>query len=135
MGYRYHAEAWPVVRFEFIGRLSSDDIVQYMTDSDALVALGKPYANVMDGTSMLVPEAEYVRKQAIWIREHAEDMQRLNRGIAFVARSTLVRGIVRAVMHFQSIPVPYEWFANVDEAMAWAAKQTADIKVSRRPAP
>lgn len=126
MGYCYHTDAWPVVRFEFIGRLTADEINQYLADSDSLIAAGKPFASVMDGSNMLLPEAEYVRKQAIWVRDHVEDMRRLNSGIAFVVRSTLVRGVVRAVMHFQEIPVPHDWFANVDEAMAWAATQAAN---------
>ena len=126
MGYRHHTDAWPVVRFEFIERLSSEDIAQYMADSDALVAGGKPFANVMDGSNMLLPEAEFVRRQAAWVRDHVEDMRRLNRGIAFVVRSTLIRGVVRAVMHFQAIPVPHEWFANLEDAMAWAANQAAN---------
>ena len=49
-----------------------------------------------------------------------------HRGIAFVVRSTLIRGLVRAVMHFQAVPVAHEWFANVEDAMAWAAIQAAD---------
>jgi hypothetical protein len=125
MGYSFHTQAWPVVRFEFTGRLSADEITQYLADSDALVAGVKQYAIVMDGTRMQLPEAEFVRKQSLWIREHTEGMQRLNRGIAFVSRSTVIRGLVRAVMHFQSIPVPYEWFATLEEATTWAAAQTA----------
>lgn len=126
MPYRYHTDAWPVVRFEFIGRLSAEEITQYLADSDALIAGGKPFATVMDGSGMLLPEAEFVRKQAGWVRDHVEDMQRLNCGIAFVVRSTLIRGVVRAVMHFQEIPVPHAWFATLEDAMAWAASQTAN---------
>src|SRR5215510_11346102 len=132
MGYRYNTQAWPVVHFEFIGRLSADEIDQYLADANALVAGDQPYATVMDGTHMLMPEAEFVRKQSIWIRDHTADMRRLNRGIAFVARSTLVRGLVRAVMHFQDMPVSYEWFASLDEAMTWAAAR-ANRQPSKRP--
>jgi hypothetical protein len=123
MGYHYHTQDWPVVRFEFIGRLSADEIAAYIADADALVAGGRPYATVMDGSHMLLPEAEFVRRQARWIREHGADMQRLNRGIAFVAQSTVIRGLVRAVMHFQEMPVPYAWFSNLAEAMVWAQER------------
>ena len=124
MGYHYHTRDWPVVRFEFVGRLSADELEAYIADADALVAGGKPYATVMDGCNMLVPEAEFVRRQARWIREHTADMQRLNRGIAFVVQSTVIRGLVRAVMHFQELPVEHAWFSNVADAMAWAAERT-----------
>jgi hypothetical protein len=126
MGYLYHAQRWPVVRFEFRGRLTADDMAAYIADSDALIAGGKPFANVMDGTNMLVPEIEFVRQQARWIRDNAEGMRRLNRGIAFVAPSTVIRGLVRAVMHFQALPVEYAWFANADEAMEWAGTRASD---------
>jgi len=126
MGYRYHTQAWPVVHFEFIGRLSPEEITQYLADADALVAGSKPYACVMDGTQMLVPEAEFVRRQARWIREHEQDMKRVNRGIAFVVQSTVIRGLVRAVMHFQELPVSYAWFSKLDDALVWAAARAAE---------
>lgn len=132
MGYRFNTESWPVVQFEFIGRLTSDEIDQYFADADALIVGDKPYACVMDGTHMLVPEAEFVRRQATWIRDHTAGMRRVNRGIAFVVRSTLIRGLVRAVMHFQDLPVSHEWFASLDEAMVWAGAR-ANGQRSLRP--
>lgn len=125
MGYRYHTQGWPVVCFEFLGRLSKEDLARYFSDADALVAGGKPYATIMDGSNMLMPEAEFVRRQVRWIQEHEQDMRRLNRGIAFVVQSTVIRGLVRAVMHFQTMPVTYAWFSKLEEATVWAAARAA----------
>lgn len=127
MGYHYHTQTWPVVRFEFVGRMTAEETDQYFADADALIAGGKPYATVMDGTDMLVPEAEFVRRQARWLHDHSRQVQQLNRGIAFVVQSTLIRGLVRAVMHFQEMPVAYEWFSHTEDAMVWAAARSASV--------
>lgn len=125
MGYRLHTDDWPVVRYEFIGRVSADELDQYFAHANALVTGGKPYACVMDATDMLLPDADLVRKQVAWLREHDEAMRRTVRGIALVVESTMIRGLVRAVMHFQDVPVPLEWFATLKEAMPWAAARAA----------
>ena len=121
MGYRFDTQAWPVVCFEFFGRLSADELTQYFADSDALMKRAEPYAAVMDASDMLVPEVEIVRKQALWLRENGAKLASVNRGIALVIRSSVIRGLVRAVIHFQEIPVAYEWFSDRDEAMSWAS--------------
>jgi hypothetical protein len=127
VGYELDASGWPIAHFKFIGRLDDAEIERYFHDSDSLVAGSREYACVMDGTSMLVPEAEFVKRQALWIREHSDGMRRLNHGIAFVMPSALIRGLVRAVMYFQAIPVPYDMFNESGSALAWARERAADI--------
>ena len=46
--------------------------------------------------------------------------------MGYCYHNRLGRGLVRALMHLQSMPVPYEWFASVDAAMAWAAAKVAN---------
>jgi hypothetical protein len=126
MGYRFDTHSWPVVCFEFVGRLSADELKKYFADSDALMS-GSPFAVVVDCSHMLVPEVEFVRKQANWLREHSAEMTRVTRGVALVVHSTLIRGLIRAVLHFQDIPVAYEWFADRDHAMTWASARTKSM--------
>jgi hypothetical protein len=120
MGYEFDTEAWPIVQFRFIGRLEPSDIERYFRDADEIVHGNRSYACVMDGLTMLIPEVEFVRRQAQWIRANDADMRRVNRGIAFIATSAVVRGLVRAVLHLSPIPVPYEVFSELGDGMAWA---------------
>lgn len=119
MGYEFDRSEWPVVRFRFIGRMSSEDISRYLVDSTEIVNGSERYACIMDGTTMLVPEVEFVRRQARWMEEHREAMRRVNVGVALVAPSPLVRGLVRAVLYFQKIPVPSVVFDGLEDARHW----------------
>jgi hypothetical protein len=134
MGYEFDTSAWPVVHIRFVGRLTSEESAQYFRDSDALVQGGRRYATVMDGRTMLTPEVDFVRRQAQWITDHIGAMQRLNCGIAFVAESALVRGLVRAVIHFQPMPVENRVFSEIGAASRWALAQVqARSGTSQRP--
>lgn len=134
MGYEFDTSEWPIVRFTFIDRLSVAETERYFEDADKLVHGTRSYACVMDGTDMLLPETPLVRRQALWIHANGEAMQRVVRAIAFITPSALVRGVVRAVLHFQTIPVPYASFSDLEEGVAWAREQmrAPDVATSRR---
>jgi hypothetical protein len=97
VGYVYDASAWPVVQFRFSGRLSAAENEQYFRDSDALLLAPPGFTCVMDGVGMQVPEVEFVRQQASWIRTHSEGIRQVNRGFALVAPSAMIRGRERAM--------------------------------------
>jgi hypothetical protein len=128
--YEFDPSGWPVLIFRFLGRLNTADGERYFCDSNALIAGDRSYVCVMDGSTMLVPEAEFVRRQAVWIRNNRVAMQRLNQGIAFVTPSALIRGLVGAIIYFQEMPVPHRLFGTVDEATVWAQGR-AQLNASR----
>jgi hypothetical protein len=131
MAYEYDISAWPVVQFKFVGRLDEADIERYFRDGDAIVRGDRSYACVMDGLAMLIPEVDFVRRQSQWIKRNEEDMRRVNRGIAFVATSAVVRGLVRAVLHLSPLPVPHAVFSELSEAMQWARQRALTSLVPR----
>lgn len=135
MGYQYDTSAWPVVQFRFIGRLDVNDSNRYFDDANAVIRSHRRYACVMDGSTMLLPEVEFVRRQALWLREHREQIRAVNVGIAFVASSALIRGLVRAVLHLQPLSVPYASFSELERGVAWARTRTYDAGVSLLPPP
>ena len=131
MGYALDSSGWPIVQFKFIGRLTQLETDRYFADGDALVTGRRPYVCIMDGTVMLTPDVDFVRRQARWIHEHRQEMLQVNRGIAFVMPSALVRGLVRAVMHFQEMPVPHASFADLESALAWGQKRALATGILR----
>jgi hypothetical protein len=120
VSYEYDESEWPVVQFKFVGRLSDSELENYLRDADALVNGERTYACVMNGLDMLTPEIEFVRRQAKWIAHNAQAMRRVNRGIAMVSSSAMIRGLVRAVLHLQALPVPSQTFSELAEGIAWA---------------
>ena len=131
MGYEYDDTEWPIVQFKFVGRLSSSELETYFRDADALVNGQRVYACVMNGVDMLLPEVEFVRRQAQWIERNAQAMRRVNRGIAMVTSSPVIRGLLRAVFHLQQLPVPSATFSEVAEGFAWARALTTEGTVPR----
>jgi hypothetical protein len=131
VGYTYDESEWPAAQFRFVGRPSSDEVEAYFRDISALVHGERPYACVINGLDMLIPEREFVRRQALWIQQNANDMRRVNRGVAFVLGSAMIRGLVRAVHHIQPAPVPSATFSELAEGIAWAREVATKAPVSR----
>jgi hypothetical protein len=125
VGYHYDTSEWPVVQFRFVGRLNTAEADRYFADADMLVSGGRAYCCVMDGSEMLMPEAEVVLRQTRWLRNHYELMSRVNRGVAFIAPSAVVRGLVRAVLHFQTLPCPHASFTELAAGLEWARLRAA----------
>lgn len=123
MGYRFYTATAPLYRFELAGRLSAEETDQYFADTKGVLDTGRPHAVVIDTTAMLVPEVEFVRRQANWLRDNLAELRRLDLGVALVIRSSLIRGLLRAIMHFQEIPCPHALFEDVDEATTWAKER------------
>lgn len=135
MGYELDKSEWPVAQFRFLGRLEPADVERYFQDSDTIVSGTSRYACVMDGRAMLVPEVEFVKRQGLWITAHADSMRRVNCGIAFVTTSALVRGLVRAVMHFTAMPVEHASFSDLNEAKLWARSRVLPRSAGSGPTP
>ena len=104
-------------------RLSVAEVDCYFRDCDALVGQDKPYAAVFDCTGMLLPDAHQLRRQVQWIRENFKRVVVLNQGVAFVMPNLITRSILRAINHFEPIPIPYEVFPEVEPARKWAAER------------
>ena len=125
----YDASAWPVLQFRFSGRMNAAEHDQYFSDADWLLSAPAGFTCVLDGVAMQMPEVELVRRQSSWIRQNSAAIRSVNRGFALVAPSAVIRGMVRAVLHIQPLPVPYAVFAELDEGIEWA-RQRATIKPS-----
>jgi hypothetical protein len=133
LGYTYDESSWPVVQFRFTGRLDAIESVRYFRDADALLLAPPGFTCVMDGVAMQMPEVELVRQQAKWLKTNSAQVRRINRGFAFVAPSAVIRGMVRAVLHIQPLPVPHAVFTDLDEGMAWAEDRATVLRLSKFP--
>lgn len=133
MGYVYDDRAWPVVQFRFSGRLTALENDRYFCDSDALLQAAPGFTCVLDGVAMQMPEVELVRQQANWIRTNRAAIRRVSRGFAIVAPSAVLRGMVRAVLHIQPLPVAHAVFAELEEGMAWARERARARPLSQVP--
>lgn len=99
------------------GQLGKDEFADYLRLLDAALATGKPFAMIVDGSG---PELQhFVPPNPRWQLERAAAIGKLHRGIAFVT-GTMTRERVRALYALQAPGVPYAFFGERDEALAWA---------------
>ncbi|PRQ04280.1 hypothetical protein ENSA5_09290 [Enhygromyxa salina] len=118
--------------FVLRARLGKAEFTDYLKRLDARIAAGEPFVMVVDSTE---PEFEVVEvPNRKWQLERARAIGQLQRGIAFVT-STMTRDRVRALYALQPPGVPYAFFNEADEALAWAAAALDDqreVAISQR---
>ena len=120
MGYSLSEAAWPLVKLRFSARLTPAEADAYWADMGDLLARAEPHVLLVNATDMLMPEASFIRQQLRWTDEHRNAIVSHIRGVAFVLPSAIGRGVLRALQHFQPLPVAHQVFGSEEQALAWA---------------
>jgi hypothetical protein len=98
-------------------RLGKAEFADYLRCLDTALDAGEPFAMVIDATSPEFETAEAPNPR--WQLKRAATIGKLHRGIAFVT-GTMTRERVRALYALQPPGVPYAFFGERAEAVAWA---------------
>lgn len=114
----------PLLQIRFIGMSSDEAFEGYLREYAAFLRRG-PYAAVYDARRASFPPASQRKRQADWIREHADTIQQNCAGIAFCTSSPWIRGAITAVFWLQPPPSPYVVVDDIVEAEQWACEQLA----------
>jgi hypothetical protein len=121
---------WPIVVTTVGGELLEADLEVYLEDfMNRVVKQGHPFVSVVDATALtVVPNSRVRHRIGAWEVKNASLGERVNRGIAIVTQSSLVRGAMTAVnwMHPPRIPTVYE--ARLDVALQWARRILAEAE-------
>ena len=99
------------------GSLGKAEFANYLTDLDAHLAKAKPFVMIVDGTAPELELIEFPNRR--WQTKRAAAIGQFHRGIAFVT-GTMTRERVRALYALQPPAVPYAFFTEMSEAVAWA---------------
>jgi hypothetical protein len=116
-------EAWPLLTFVFRDHVSEADFDAYLTAYERVIARGDHWVSIFDARDVKPLEAKLVRRQAEWIKRHAEVLTARNLGIAFVIPSPMIRGVLKAILWLQPLPQQHVVVANMDAAHAWCELQ------------
>ncbi len=114
----------PLYRLAFPPRTTDEELHAYYDKVDRWAAsLTEPVAWVVDVAGVV--SATPAQRKIVSEREArlSAIQKRLYRGSAFVAKSTLTRGLVTAVFWMTPPPYPYKVFDDERAARAWAAGQ------------
>ena len=90
-----------------------------------LEARREPYAVVFDSRNVKGMDASLRRRLAQYNAENEDRARAFCRGSAFVMTSTMVRGLMTAILWVRKPPVETRVFEELDEAMDWARLRVA----------
>lgn len=109
-----------------VGQPTDEDFKAYLADFDAVLNRGLPYASIMI-TKPHTPmtKARHARMQASWLATNEQRIRDLCAGAAFVLPSPVMRGVLRAILKMQGLPVPYKVFREEEEGIRWALERLA----------
>lgn len=115
------ADRYPLVIITLRGQLTDAQLEAYLAYVDRLPATGdEPGVMVFDLSDARVFTATQRKRQADWIKAQRGDRMSPRQGVAFIIRSAIVRGAVRAVFWLADPSAAVGIFATREEALAWA---------------
>jgi hypothetical protein len=110
----------PLIVATAIGTLNDIDYRAHLDEcSTKIIAPGKPYAFVYDGTRIASMPATCRKMQSDWINSNKATVARLNHGCGFAFDSLLTRNFLTAVHWISPPPYPYAVHATRRGALRW----------------
>lgn len=107
-----------------IGARSDADIVRHLEEYRLLLLdareRGQKLVDILEIRHATPPTAKQRRMQSDWNTEHEELMRQTLVGFTFVVSSTVMRGIITAIMWIKPLPMPSAVFTDLEEALQWA---------------
>lgn len=104
------------------GQLTDQQLDAYLADVDRLPTSSsdEPGVMIFDLSDARVFTATQCKRQADWIKAQRGDRMSPRQGVAFVIRSAIVRGALRAVFWLADPSATLSIHATREEAFVWA---------------
>ena len=122
----------PIVVVRFSGPISEPEFDMYLASMTQIISRSEPTLTILDARRAIRSPPSQRKKQAEWIKTHADQLRRYSLGTAFVLTSPLVRGVLTAILWLQPLPSDYVVVATMAEAEDWAAGK---LRAAGLPAP
>jgi hypothetical protein len=102
---------------------TDDDFQRYLASCESLMVGEQLYSIVLVAMpDSPMPKTRHARAQATWMKSHDAQIARHVASMAFVLPSPLARGVLRAVLQMQPLPVEHRVFRREAEATAWSGE-------------
>jgi hypothetical protein len=121
---------WPLVLFRFSGQITLAELNEYLVRQDVLLARGEKTGSLVLTENLKMWETAVLRRQAEWIKQNVELLQRYSVGAALILHSPIVRGMLKAILWIQPMPQPHLVCSSVDEALQWLRSRFMAAKVN-----
>jgi hypothetical protein len=110
--------------------LSDEAIEAIFAELRGHLSSSEPYALVFDMTRTGTPTALQRRKVVAHMADNAPAIRLVVRGLAVIAPSAVLRGVITAIFWVAPPAAPYRIFDDRDEAAEWAESMAASPKAS-----
>jgi len=133
---RIDQSRWPLVVVTHAGRPTDEEFDAYLVrlkdNLDRAVRERKKTVLIFDATHAVGTDAKQRQRQAAWMKEHAEPSRLHSAGYAFVIPSTMIRGVLTAILWLSPMPAPYVIVSTIAEAEAWCKQKLIEADDERR---
>ena len=118
---------WPLLVVRWGTESPTDEQFQaYLDHYAALLGRGQRYAIVfVTEPSAPMTKSKHAKLQATWMKEHYDELQKFCVGSAFVLPSPVMRGVLKAILAMQGMPVEYVVVSDEASGMEWAKSRMA----------
>jgi hypothetical protein len=120
---------YPLVRVTFDGAVAEHAFDEYLRSLSRVLSRRARNVVIFDAIRAAAPSARERAKQAAWLKQHREVIERFSCGSAFVIRSALIRSALTAILWLAPIPGAHTVVATVAEAEAWALERLREAGV------
>ena len=114
---------------EFLDQDLSDDLAAILREMQADRAKGRRFASIIDLRNAAPLNAKQRAIVGAWVKETRELTRITSISTAFVASSTLMRGVLTAIFWTQSFGVPHRVLGTLEEAVTWSLERVRDTGV------
>jgi len=114
----------PLIIIEFTGeKANAQNFADYLKGLEANYARKESIALVFDARKALDLNPLYQMKQAYWLRQNKDVIERYCQGVAYVVPNSFLRTMLGLVFKIQPSPVPFKVFENLDAGLVWATSR------------
>jgi hypothetical protein len=119
------AAGWPVLHIRYKGTVDAEAFEAHLEELAGHLARGERYGVVFDARRAEHLPALQRKMQADWVAAHRAALTERCVGVAFVFDSSVVRGLLTAILWVQPLPHPHCVVPTLAEAEAWVREALA----------
>lgn len=112
-----------ITTIAFNAHPTEQDVLDFIKLNETLLGKDVRHCTVVDMRLMLEATPRQRKMVADYMKSHFATLKAWRAGTAFVASSSVVRGIVAAIMWLQRPPYPWKIVANVETGIRWCEEQ------------
>jgi len=116
----FDRSTFPLVTVTFTGVKETPENFQvYLDGLLANYDRKESFGLVFDASKSLSLRPDYQLKQARWMKEHFDLIERYCVGVAYVIPNPILRQVLQLIFNLQKSPTEFKVFAEIQEAQSW----------------